>query len=104
MAKKYGLNSYTVQEGVNAQLGQAGFKELTAAGNTGDGNFVAFYVTGKGIASGTDDQATIAATTHVGDDLTACIFTAGSLVYGPFKNITMSSPTDGDVHVICYYG
>ena len=65
MAKKYGLNSYTVQEGVNAQLGQAGFKELTTAGNKGDGNFVAFYVTGKGSASGTDDQATIAATTHV---------------------------------------
>tara|TARA_Y100001973_G_scaffold106325_1_gene183503 strand:+ start:2743 stop:3057 length:315 start_codon:yes stop_codon:yes gene_type:complete len=104
MAKKYGLNSYTVQEGMNAKLGQAGFKELASAGNTGDGNFVAFYVTGKGSSSGTDDQATIAATTHTGDDLTACIFTAGSLVYGPFKKITMSSPTDGDVHVLCYYG
>ena len=48
--------------------------------------------------------ATIAATTHIGDDMTACIFTSGSLVYGPFKKITMSSPTDADVHVLCYKG
>ena len=100
MAKKYGLNSYTVQEGMNAQLGQAGFKEIISAGNSGDGNFVAFYVTG----SNADDQATVAATTHLGDDMTACNFTTGSLVYGPFKKITMSSPTDADVHVLCYYG
>ena len=100
MAKKYGLNSYSVQESNNAKIGQAGFKELTAAGNTGDGNFVAFYVTGKSA----DDEAVIAATTHVGDDMTACIFVTNSLVYGPFKKITMSSPTDADVHVLCYYG
>tara|TARA_A100001201_G_C3993777_1_gene172412 strand:+ start:87 stop:389 length:303 start_codon:yes stop_codon:yes gene_type:complete len=100
MAKKYGLNSYTVQESNNLKLGQAGFKELTAAGNTGDGNFVAFQVTGAAAA----DVATVAATTHIGDDLTATPFLAGSIVYGPFKKITMSSPTDADVHVICYYG
>ena len=95
-----GIHKYTVAEGVGLQLGQAGFKELTAAGNTGYGTFAAFYITG----SNADDQATIAATTHVGDDMTACNFTTGSLVYGPFKKITMSSPTDADVHVLCYYG
>ena len=95
-----GIHKYTVAEGVGLQLGQAGFKELTVAGNTGDGTFCPFYVTG----SNADDQATIAATTHVGDDMTACNFTTGSLVYGPFKKITMSSPTDADVHVLCYYG
>ena len=95
-----GIHKYTVAEGVGLQLGQAGFKELTSAGNTGDGTFAAFYITG----SNADDQATIAATTHVGDDMTACNFTTGSLVYGPFKKITMSSPTDANVHVLCYYG
>ena len=95
-----GIHKYTVAEGVGLQLGQAGFKELTGAGNTGDGTFAAFYITG----SNADDQATIAATTHVGDDMTACNFTTGSLVYGPFKKITMSSPTDANVHVLCYYG
>ena len=104
MARTSGLHRYTVQEAQNATLGQAGFTELTAAGNTGDGDFVAFYVTGKGTTDSVDDQATIAATTHIGDDMTACIFTSGSLVYGPFKKITMSSPTDADVHVLCYHG
>ena len=98
------LHKYTVQEAVNLKIGQNGFKELTAAGNTGDGIFCAFYVTGKGTTDSVDDQATIAATCHTGDDMTACIFTSGSLVYGAFKKITMSSPTDADVHVLCYYG
>jgi len=100
MAKKYGLNSYTVQEGMNAQIGQAGFKALVSAGNTGDGNFCAFLVTG----SGASDQATVAATCHVGDDMVACNFITGTIVYGAFKKITFSAPTDADVHVLCYYG
>ena len=100
MARKYGLNSYTVQDSNNAKIGQAGFKELTSAGNTGDGNFVAFYVTGAAAA----DVATVAATCHTGDDMTATPFLQGTLVYGAFKKITMSSPTDADVHVLCYYG
>ncbi len=95
-----GIHKYTVAEGVGLQLGQAGFKELTSAGNTGDGTFAAFYITGLNA----DDQATIEATTHVGDDMTACNFIAGSLVYGPFKKITFSAPTDVNVHVLCYYG
>ena len=104
MAVTAGLHKYTVAEATNLQLGQNGFKELTSAGNTGDGTFCAFYVTGKGTTDSVDDQATIAATCHIGDDMTACIFTSGSLVYGAFKKITMSSPTDADVHVLCYHG
>ena len=100
MARKYGLNSYTVQESNNAKIGQAGFKELTSAGNTGDGNFIAFHVTG----AAADDDCTIAATTHIGYDFTAVTITANTLVYGAFKKITMSSPTGGNVHVLCYYG
>ena len=95
-----GIHKYTVAESNNLKLGQNGFKELTAAGNTGDGTFCAFFVTGKGA----DDDCTLAATTHKVDDMTACKFTTGSLVYGAFKKITMSSPTDADVHVLCYYG
>ena len=101
MAKKYGLNSYTVQESNNAILGQAGFKELDSAGNTGDGNFIAFQIIGPGTV---DDVATVGATCHVGDDLTATSLMTGTIIYGPFKKITMSSPTDADVHVLCYKG
>ena len=105
MAKKYGLNSYTVQESNNAILGQAGFKELDSAGNTGDGNFIAFQIIGPGHEDGEDaDQATVGATCYVGDDLTATALAIGTIIYGPFKKITMSSPTDADVHVLCYYG
>ena len=94
------LHKYTVAEATNLQLGQNGFKELDSAGNTGDGTFCAFYVTGAAAA----DVATVAATCHVGDDMTATPFLQGTLVYGAFKKITMSSPTDADVHVLCYYG
>lgn len=101
MARKYGLNSYTVQEGVNSQLGQAGFKELTDVGDTtGDGNFIAFYVSGGNVSN----EADVSATTHVGDNMTQAKFLANSIVYGPFKKITLEAATDGDVHVLCYYG
>ena len=45
---QYGIHRYTSEESNNLQIGQNGFKELTGAGNTGDGTFCAFYVTGKG--------------------------------------------------------
>ena len=95
-----GIHKYTVAEGVGLQLGQAGFKELTSAGNTGDGTFCAFYVTGDDAGN----LVTVAATTHTGDNLTATPFLVGSLVYGPFKKITTTSHTDTEVHVLCYYG
>ena len=95
-----GIHKYTVAESNNLKLGQNGFKELDSAGNTGDGHFCAFLVTGAAAA----DVATIAATTHIGDAMTATPILAGTLVYGAFKKITMSSPTDADVHVLCYYG
>ena len=95
-----GIHKYTVSESNNLQLGQNGFTELTTAGNTGDGTFCAFYVTGAAAA----DVATVAATCHIGDAMTATPFLQGTLVYGAFKKITMSAPTDGDVHVLCYHG
>ena len=96
----YGKHKYSVAESGNLSIGQSGFKALVSAGNTGDGNFCAFLVTG----SGASDQATVAATCHIGDDLVACNFTTGTLVYGAFKKITFSAPTDTDVHLLCYYG
>jgi hypothetical protein len=100
MAVTAGLHKYTVAEATNLQLGQNGFIELDSAGNTGDGYFCAFLVTGAAAS----DVATVAATCHIGDGLTATPFLAGTIVYGAFKKITMSSPTDADVHVLCYKG
>ena len=98
MAHK-GIYQYSGDEGSNVALGQLGFKELTSAGNTGDGNFVAFKV----IGAESTDTCTVAATCHQGDDFTGTTIMAGEIIWGPFKKITMSSPTDGDVHVLCYY-
>ena len=95
-----GIRKYTVAESTNLQLFQNGFIELDSAGNTGDGNFCAFQI----ISPTAGDVATVGATCHIGDDLTATSLIAGTIIYGPFKKITMSSPTDADVHVLCYYG
>ena len=99
MAHK-GIREYGGEESGNVALGQLGFKELTATGNTGDGNFVAFKVIGASAA----DTATIAAVCYQGDNLTATPFIAGEIIWGPFKRITVSAVTDADVHVLCYYG
>ena len=101
MAVTAGLHKYTVAESNNLLLGQNGFIELDSAGNTGDGYFVAFQIIGPGTV---DDVATVGATCHTGDDLTATSLMTGTIIYGPFKKITMSSPTDADVHVLCYKG
>ena len=95
-----GIYQYSGDESGNVALGQLGFKELIVAGNTGDGNFVAFKV----IGAESTDTCTVAATCHQGDDLTGTTIMSGEIIWGPFKKITMSSPTDGDVHVLCYYG
>ena len=99
MAHK-GIRQYGGEEGGNVALGQLGFKELLVAGNTGDGNFVAFKVIG---ATATD-VCTVAATCHQGEDLTATPFLAGEMVWGAFNKITMSAPTDAEVHLLCYHG
>ena len=96
-----GIRHYSGDESGNVGLGQLGFKELSAAGNTGDGNFVAFKIIGPGTDN---DAATVGATCHQGDDLTATPIASGEMIWGAFKKITMSSPTDADVHVLCYYG
>ena len=96
----HGIHKYTVAESNNLLLGQNGFSELTAAGSTASGNFIAFYVTGEEAA----DKCTVAAVSHIGDNLTATPFLQGTLVYGAFRQITMSSPTDANVHVLCYHG
>ena len=96
----YGKHKYSVAESGNLSIGQSGFKELVAAGNTGNGNFCAFLITGEEES----DHAVVAATCHIGDDMTACKFRVGQLVYGAFNKITVTSPADADVHVLCYYG
>lgn len=105
-----GLRTYDGVEGLNASLGQAGFKVLTGGDNTGDGNFIAFQVIGEGVSlttSGTPDStqagySAITVTTHVGDGFTAKKIESGTTVYGPFKKITAGITVDA--MILCYYG
>ena len=98
MAHK-GIYQYSGDEGSNVALGQVGFKVLTSAGNTGDGNFVAFKVLGGAATVNVD----IDCTCHQGDDLSIDNVLTGEIVWGPFKRITIDNVGAG-IQVLCYYG
>ena len=98
MAHK-GIRQYTGDEGSNLALGQAGFKVLDSAGNTGDGNFVAFKVLGGAATVNVD----IDCTCHQGDALSIDNVLTGEIVWGPFKRITIDNVGTG-IQVLCYYG
>jgi hypothetical protein len=89
-----GLRTYDGVEGLNASLGQAGFKVLDTSGDsTGTGNFIAFQILGDGANAASIE---VAADTLVGDnigeiDSTYIEISAGNTVYGPFKEIKIST-------------
>ncbi len=77
-----GLHKYTVQEGVNLQLGQAGFDVIAAATNGAQtGNWVAIY-------NSSDSVANIDATCAVGDNLVDFQLLSGDIIYGNFTSVT----------------
>tara|TARA_R110000765_G_scaffold160676_1_gene265047 strand:+ start:649 stop:969 length:321 start_codon:yes stop_codon:yes gene_type:complete len=94
-----GLNQYSGSEASNASLGQAGFKILTAPGNTGDGHFVAFKVLGGASTVNVDITAVCA----LGDNLTITNVLTGEMVFGPFLKITIANVGTG-IQVLCYKG
>ena len=98
MAHK-GIRQYGGDEGSNVALGQLGFKVLSTATNTGDGNFVAFKVIGGAATVDVD----VVCTCHIGDDLTIPAVLTGEIIWGPFKNIAISTVGAG-IKVLCYYG
>jgi hypothetical protein len=98
MAHK-GIYQYGGDEGGNVALGQLGFKVLTSAGNTGDGQFVAFKVLG----GAADVNVDIDCTCHQGDELSINNVLTGEIVWGAFKKITISNVGTG-IQVLCYYG
>ena len=101
-----GIRQYQGDESGNVGLGQLGFKVLDTSGeSTGDGNFFMIKVLG-GLS--TAEVVRIAVTTHQGDGSTGSAINlddvlTGEVVYGCFKNITITTPGT-DVKVLCYYG
>ena len=94
-----GIRQYSGDETGNVGLGQLGFKAITSAGNSGDGNFFMVKVIG-GAAS---DVVTLAIECHQGDDVTITGVVTGELLYGPFKKITTTTQA-ANIDVLCYYG
>ena len=93
------MRKYNVQEINNIALGQLGFKAITSAGNTGDGNFFMIKVIG-GAATVTVD---LALESHQGDDVNINDVLTGEVIYGAFKKITTTNQ-HANIDVLCYYG
>ena len=83
-----GISTFTVKEGMNVAFGLLGFDE-TAVLVTGD------YFCFKAIGG----NATVSATSNIGDDLSSVEVQNGDYVFGNFATIT---PTVGTV--LCYRG
>ena len=94
-----GIRQYNGDESGNVGLGQLGFKALTSAGNTGDGNFFMIKVLGGAAAVDVD----IDCTCHQGDALSINNVLTGEVIYGAFKKVTISNVGAG-IQVLCYYG
>ena len=79
----------------NIQLGQAGF-DVIAAGTTAaeTGTYIAIY-------NSSAANATINATSAIGDSLSSFVLLSGDMVYGNFTSIDCDT---ADVVIICYRG
>ena len=90
-----GIHKYTVQEGVNLQLGQAGF-DLIAAGATSPetGTYIAIY-------NSSAVSATVTATSAIGDNLSSFVLLSGDIIHGNFTSIDCDT---ADVVLVCYRG
>tara|TARA_X000001382_G_C3137469_1_gene168403 strand:+ start:321 stop:650 length:330 start_codon:yes stop_codon:yes gene_type:complete len=99
-----GIRQYQGDESGNVGLGQLGFKALTSAGNTGDGNFFMIKVVGGAATA----VVTLELETHQGDGPTGSSVTitgilTGEVIYGAFKKITSTSQ-GSNIVVLCYHG
>ena len=110
---RVGINGYTVQEGINLQLGQAGFDVVSEHDSTVQtpghgGNWVALQCVAKTAPVGIADAGAIlmvritAAVTNTGDDLGATFMQVGDVIYGNFASVV--NHTDSTAALIAYRG
>ncbi len=107
MAKKYGLQHYTVQESNNLQLGQNGFDIFYNGGepsNT-EGNWVALL----GLGTSSSGAVSVHAETAVGDNLSdngstgEVTLVTNVVVHGTFNKLVSATIGAGEV-LIAYRG
>jgi hypothetical protein len=96
--RKNGVHGYTVQEGVNLQLGQAGYKYIDAAGTTNTGTaadgveYVAVTVI-EDHKSSDVSTANIATVSNYPNDFPDTTFVGvpgGTTLYGRWNKVTIS--------------
>ena len=95
-----GLNAYTASEGINVQLGQAGWDIVTNATVNADTYIAITILVGSEVISGNTASGTVTATsvdTDLGDSLSSLEVPEGCTIYGRFSAVTMGS---GDTAIV----
>ena len=103
-----GLHAFTVQEGINAQLGQGGYMHLDQAGGSGGGGgtdntgtesagveYVAIQVLEAATVS------TVSNDTNTYPNLDGATVPAGTTIYGRWSKVTIATT---NATAICYRG
>ena len=89
-----GLNAYTASEGINVQLGQAGWDIVTNATVNADTYIAITMLVGSEVISGNSASGTVAATsddTDLGDSLSALEVPEGCTIYGRWSDVTIGA-------------
>ena len=95
-----GLNAYTASEGINVQLGQAGWDIVTNATVNADTYIAITMLVGSEVISGNTASGTVTATsvdTDLGDSLSALEVPEGCTIYGRWSAVTIGS---GDTAIV----
>ena len=110
MATRNKLQKYTVQEGVNVQLGQAGYKYIDQSGTADTGTavvgveYVAVTILeghSSAVGKGTANIATESYDTTSFPDTTFALLDTGTTIYGRWNKITITGTA---CTAICYKG
>jgi N-acetylmuramic acid 6-phosphate (MurNAc-6-P) etherase len=91
-----GLNKFTVQEGVNAQLGQGGYDIVTNAAVSAHTYVAITILVGTEVISGNTASGTVTATsidTSIWDTITTTEVPVGCTIYGRWSAVTIG-PND----------
>ena len=105
-----GLQKYSVQEGINARNGQAGFDVIgehdTNSQSPGSGNWIALQcvaaVTPGSTAYSAQFVQLVSASSNIGDDLGAVFLQPGDIIYGNFESVV--NHTNSNATLLGYRG
>ena len=89
-----GLNAYTASEGINVQLGQAGWDVVTNAAISADTYIAITILVGTEVISGNTASGTVTATsvdTELGDSLSSLEVPVGCTIYGRWSAVTIGA-------------